>query len=574
MKERTNQTILRSFLRVSPLLVGLVSLAWATDASAKEATAARSEKSAPVLSASKGLNEVSDLETSQQLAQTVTVDELSAYELRESLDQVTSVSQLSDVQPTDWAFQALQSLVERYGCIAGYPDGTYRGNNFMTRYEFAAGVNACLDQIVALIGGGETIDPADLATVRRLQEEFAAELAALRGRVDGLEARVAELEANQFSTTTKLSGEVIFSLNDTFGEFVDFDEDNDGDDPTQTNFHYRATLNFDTSFTGRDRLRTRLRAGNATAFNAGVTGTDMTRLYDETNSDNAMRIDDFSYRFPVGDNFRVWLLAHSNEAYDFANMLSPQESDGSGSISRFGRFNPLFRQPGGAGLAVQGDFGDLHMDVMYLADNANDPSLKNGLFNGQHSAMANLTYNLGERMALGLTYSRYYAPAGEVNFTGSTGSDLAQSPFGDSVAASSDSLGAQFLVGLGPVDLTGWFGYSWARAESDGNGFEEDDKADLINYALALTAPDLGGEGNLAGLVVGVPPQATRIERADPTLVAGEDDDTSLHIEAFYRYALTDNILITPGFFVITSPEHNDNNDAHWVATLRTTFKF
>jgi hypothetical protein len=39
--------------------------------------------------------------------------------------QVTSVSQLSDVQPTDWAFQALQSLVERYGCIAGYPDGTF-----------------------------------------------------------------------------------------------------------------------------------------------------------------------------------------------------------------------------------------------------------------------------------------------------------------------------------------------------------------------------------------------------------------------------------------------------------------
>jgi len=49
-----------------------------------------------------------------------------------SMDQVTSVSQLSDVRPTDWAFQALQSLVERYGCIAGYPDGTYRGNRALT----------------------------------------------------------------------------------------------------------------------------------------------------------------------------------------------------------------------------------------------------------------------------------------------------------------------------------------------------------------------------------------------------------------------------------------------------------
>jgi hypothetical protein len=52
------------------------------------------------------------------------------------LSQVTSVSQLTDVQPTDWAFTALQSLVERYGCIAGYPDRTYRGQRAMTRYEF------------------------------------------------------------------------------------------------------------------------------------------------------------------------------------------------------------------------------------------------------------------------------------------------------------------------------------------------------------------------------------------------------------------------------------------------------
>ncbi|BAZ85209.1 hypothetical protein NIES806_14090 [Dolichospermum compactum NIES-806] len=45
----------------------------------------------------------------------------------DDLAQVTSVSQLSDVQPTDWAFSALQSLVERYGCVAGYPNG-YKGN--------------------------------------------------------------------------------------------------------------------------------------------------------------------------------------------------------------------------------------------------------------------------------------------------------------------------------------------------------------------------------------------------------------------------------------------------------------
>ena len=102
------------------------------------------------------------------------------------LGQVTSVSQLSDVKPTDWAFQALQSLVERYGCIAGYPDKTYRGNRAMTRYEFAAGLNSCMDRVNDLIAAS-TADMAkkeDLATLRKLQEQFAAELATLRGRVD------------------------------------------------------------------------------------------------------------------------------------------------------------------------------------------------------------------------------------------------------------------------------------------------------------------------------------------------------------------------------------------------------
>ena len=60
-----------------------------------------------------------------------------------SSEQVTSVSQLSDVQPTDWAYQALSNLVERYGCVAGYPNGTYGGGKAMTRFEAAALLNAC-----------------------------------------------------------------------------------------------------------------------------------------------------------------------------------------------------------------------------------------------------------------------------------------------------------------------------------------------------------------------------------------------------------------------------------------------
>ena len=63
-----------------------------------------------------------------------------------SADQVTSVTQFSDVYPTDWAYQALSNLLSS-GCVAGYPNGTFRGNRAMTRYEAAALLNACLDRI-------------------------------------------------------------------------------------------------------------------------------------------------------------------------------------------------------------------------------------------------------------------------------------------------------------------------------------------------------------------------------------------------------------------------------------------
>jgi len=140
------------------------------------------------------------------------VDPLEAVEESDPMGQVTSVSQLRDVSPGDWAYEALRSLVERYGCIAGYPDGTFRGNRAMTRYEFAAGVNACMQQIERLIAGRSEFPTGELETLQRLVQEFEAEIATLGARVDNLEGRTAFLEDNQFSTTTKLFGQAIFGV--------------------------------------------------------------------------------------------------------------------------------------------------------------------------------------------------------------------------------------------------------------------------------------------------------------------------------------------------------------------------
>ena len=484
--------------------------------------------------------------------------------------QVSSVSQLSDVQPTDWAFQALQSLIERYGCIAGYPNGTYRGNRPMTRYEFAAGLNACLDRVNELIASAtsDLVTKEDLATLQRLQEEFSAELANLRGRVDALEARTAELESNQFSTTTKLNGEAIFAVASVFGDnAADRDNNSNNNPDLQDNIILadRVRLNFDTSFMGKDRLRVRLQGRNITEFQGNVTGTRMTRLGFDGDEDNDVVLDDLYYYFPLGDKVRVVVSAANTELNALVETLSPFESSGSGSISRFGRFNPIYRTAGSTGLVVNYQFSDrASLDLAYMVRDPEDPSGENGLFNGNYGALAQFIFEPIKNLNLGLTYVHSYNAGGSnsgVNLTGSTGSANAIRPFGN-VATSTNSFGLETSWRISSLfTLSGWLGYSFAESEVS------NDSADILNYAVTLAFPDLGGKGNLAGIVFGMPPKVI-----DSSLE--EDQDTSLHIEGFYRLQVTDNISITPGVFVITNPEHNDNNDSIFVGTIRTTFKF
>ncbi len=85
----------------------------------------------------------------------------------QSTAEVTPVSQLSDVQPADWTFVALQSLIERYKCIAENADNTYRGNQALTRYEFAAGLNACINTINQQQGNQfSQLAQADITTIK------------------------------------------------------------------------------------------------------------------------------------------------------------------------------------------------------------------------------------------------------------------------------------------------------------------------------------------------------------------------------------------------------------------------
>jgi hypothetical protein len=484
------------------------------------------------------------------------------------LEQVNSVRELTDVSPTDWAFQAVSALADRHQCLLGYGDGTYRGNRAMTRYEFAASLNACLIQIQQRLEGFNALSPEELNAIRRLQEEFAAELATLRGRVDALEVRTAELEANQFSPTTKLSGEVLMAPIHAFGDRGDT---TDGGEDTELSFGYRVRLQLDSSLTGSDRLRTRLEAINMARLDS-TTGTVMSRLGFDGESDNEVLLERLEYRFPVTDNMRVWLAGTGISQEHIITVTNPLfESSGGGALSRFARRNPtIYRQPSGAGAGFEYQFGNwARLYGLYLAENANTPTAKNGLFDGSYSATAQLTATPIENLEVSLAYSNSYFPGGEVNVSGSTGSGNARRPFTNDVATSSNNLGVQASFGFEPVTVSGWAGWSFAEAQVSDGDVSSGDTATLFNWALNVGVPDLVKEGSLLGFIVGQPPKVI-----DNDVTGREDPDTSLHFEALFRYPITRRISITPGFFVITNPDHNSENNTIWVGTMRTRFRF
>ncbi|RAM51981.1 MAG: S-layer protein [Hapalosiphonaceae cyanobacterium JJU2] len=619
---------------------------------------------------------------------------------RNSIEQVTSVSQLSDVRPTDWAFQALQSLVERYGVIAGYPDGTFRGNRPMTRYEFAAGLNAALDKIneLTVAGTEDKVRKEDLVTLQKLQQEFAAELTSLRGRVDNLEAHTAEIAANQFSTTTVLGGEVIFAVSSAFGGdppggcriFSDdrgyfFDTLTGGRSPGDRNndnevdcgnrkeasrstvFSHLVRLGLQTSFTGKDVLRTYLTTGDfddGGFTNPESLNTYMARFSHQAGLNNQVFLDLLEYRFPAFNDKVVFsIIPFGFELSSVLSANSPYFDTGRGSISRFGQLNPILRigGPMDAGVGFDWTIADpLRLQVAYGTRNSSES--ETGFIGADHSALGvQLVVKPTERMLAGISYVNAYSSDGTLGtYTGSvnaetgglwSGSSIPSDEFNSPGVPLEQQLNAP--SGFGPccgnyigdlpaqinavggsfqwrvtdqLTLGAWGGYMFTNfLEALPNDSVLGDSAGKKPYANSATylfslgiSDPFGREGDLFGFLFGMPPklvsagpetdgtpvpffeQVVREEETTavtdnndnlntnsefttdgrpnpPTLpkkVGVKDKATSLHFEVFYRFRVSDNVWITPGFFVVTNPGHIADNDTIFVGTLRTTFRF
>ncbi len=503
--------------------------------------------------------------------------------------QVTSVSQLKDVQPSDWAFAALQSLVERYGCIAGYPDSNYRGNRALTRYEFAAGVNACLDRINELIATAakDLVSREDVTILQKLQEEFATELGTLRGRIDSLEAKNAEIAANQFSTTTKLSGLLIVGLqgrtkNRGDVNFRDGQKDTD-DAGTNINVISLAQLYLTSQITPRSYLFTGLLAGRGTTtprFTNSVSRNDVLLGY-EFPTDNLI-VSDLNFHWLVTDKLAMMIGTEGVSIPAAFRGPNRVESAATGPLSYFAQRNPILNTGyGHGGIAIDWQFAKrASLQAIYTSYQPGNPGQRSGLFDGNTTTGVQLLLTPTDTIDFSLYYVNNYSSDGcLLTFVGDECLTAVNSTTGRSAPLQTNAVGATVTWQISKnISAGAWGGYTKSYIPGQPGNVE------TTNYMVFLNFPDLFAKGNLGGIYVGQPPKITSsnlpVGNNVPDFIntglgrAGGQPGTTTQIEAFYRFQLNDNLSITPGIIHILQPGHTPNSDSVTIGILRSTFTF
>jgi hypothetical protein len=498
-------------------------------------------------------------------ATTLTPDKVAANEVADPTTQpeVTSGS----VKPGDWQYKALQDIAAKYGCNSNL------NNQAVSQLEFARVLNTCLAKVEPLLAQqtppppappsaqpattpAPAVTAADLEVIKRLTQEYRAQLTEIDRRLTIADKKIEQAQKNQFSTTTKLKGEVIFNVAGAAS----------GADTSNTVFGDRVRLLFETSFNGQDRLWTRLATGNQPGVNSNLKNgaTAEATQVSEGNGGNAVGVDWLAYQFPYA-NSNVYVAAYNGIHVDYAPSYGSNFDDftgGSGALSFFAESSPIYKIGGGAGIGTSFPLADTGLKSVTLgyfagATSANKPTAGQGLFNGDYSLLGQLNFKLGDNLDAGLTYVNSYHTGGNSIYGlggpgGLTGTGLANINTGGIKA---NSYGAQFA--LKASDTLAFNGFVLnTSADKSVLG-----KQDLWSYGAGLSVPNIDGKGSLAGLLVGAEPYV------------GGVGSVPYHIEGFYKYKLSDNLSITPGLIYLTAPNQTNSNSA-LIGVVRSTFTF
>ena len=456
------------------------------------------------------------------------------------------------VKPGDWRYTALQSVATKYGCNPNF------NNQPVSQLDFARGLSTCLDKVEPILAQRPSgVTAADIEVIKRLTQEFRAQLSEIDTRLASVDKRVAQAQANQFSTTTKLKGEAVFNVTGLLS----------GGNSSNIVFGDRVRLLFQSSFTGKDILWTRLATGNLSSLGATLTNPTITGgQVVETGLSNNVGLDWLAYQFPVG-NTNVYVAAFNGLQADYAPTYGSNFEDftgASGAISAFAESSPIYKIGGGSGVGTNipiADTGLTSVSLGYFAFNANSPAntppVTGGLFGTDNSIFSQLNFKLSPQLEGGLTYINSSHNGSIFNGTGV----LVGTPLANNIAVTSP----------GGRTTANSFGASFAYKASDKlafNGFAMNTNANrggtsdnILSYGAGVSFPDIDGKGGLAGLFVGAEPYVTGVGR------------TPFHFQGFYKYKFSDNLSITPGLIYLTSPDQVNNNSA-LIGVLRSTFTF
>ena len=465
-----------------------------------------------------------------------------------SSEQVTSVTQFTDVKPGDWAYQALSNLVERYGCVAGYENGTFGGGKAMTRYEAAALLNACLDRVT------EVTDE-----INRLLNDFSKELTILKGRVASAEKKIGTLEATQFSTTTKLKGEATFVLGGVDGARL-ANSSNVGN----TAFNYDLRLSFDTSFTGKDLLKTRLRSGNFSSQPFG-SSSSLFKLDKAETYANTMTLDRLYYRFPalakgvyltagaqVRNTEMAWIpSAYKSDILDFFQVAGApgvyNKATGSG-------FGVEWSQP------VKKGKGGFVANLNYVAQNGNDSTKGQFDEDGSLNTLAQVGYRAPQYgIAFGYRYGTEGTRVRNFNALGGGSGALAANQTSNGYAI--NAYWQPKKSGIIP-SVSG--AYGWNTVSLSNNVQTPRGATDSQTWFAGLQWSDVFVKGNAAGFAIGAPGNAASLAA----------DQKAIMWEAFYRYKVSDAISVTPAVFYVSNNQGLKQASSNYGGVIQTTFRF
>ena len=496
-----------------------------------------------------------------------------------SAEQVTSISQFSNVQPTDWAYQALANLVERYGCVAGYHNGNFAGKKALTRFEAAALLNACLDRVT------EVNDQ-----LKKLIKEFEKELAILKGRVDGLETRVGSLEASQFSTTTKLSGQATFVIgaNAFSGNAINMNANTvalrDGGTvnlPNGTTFNYDLQLKLDSSFNGKDLLRTILRAGNfATSAFGGfpeqLALSTLETAFEEDAGQNIIGIDKLYYQVPLGYGFTATIGPRVGQEDMLALWPSAYPSDSVLNVMSVNGAPAAYSKNLGTGAGLWWQKNGYSVSANYVSGQGQiatqgEPSTTTGGL-GTKSAGATGSVQLGYttgQWAVAAIWSHIQPfTASLPGSTSYTESSINQNPQANTNAFGLSGFWQPLKKRWIPAISLGW----GINNTTNGTQQASNNLSTSQSWMAGLQWSDVLATGNDLGLAVAQPVFATA------TTGSAIPDDGNFIWEWWYKIQVSDNITVTPALLYLSRPLGQNTPQgqsfSQFGGLVKTTLKF